>query len=127
VQVDEGRAKRGDGPTKFGLVSSTETCARASECILAMELEAGPGEQLQVGYLRSYENMGRAVVSIDGAAGGTRVDLDGWWAERSSQYNSVLLPMAAGAHTLRVERLDEPDDAAGRGLNKFKILDIAVY
>jgi hypothetical protein len=50
VQVDEGRAKRGNGPTKFGLVSSTETCARASECILAMELEAGPGEQLQVSH-----------------------------------------------------------------------------
>ena len=49
------------------------------------------------------------------------------WAEHSSQYNSVLLPMAAGTHTLRVERLEPDDDAVGRGLNKFKILDIAVY
>jgi hypothetical protein len=39
----------------------------------------------------------------------------------------VLLPMAAGTHTLRVERLEPDDDAVGRGLNKFKILDIAVY
>ena len=35
--------------------------------------------------------------------------------------------MAAGTHTLRVERVEPDDDVAGRGLNKFKILDIAVY
>jgi hypothetical protein len=34
---------------------------------------------VQVGYLRSYENMGRAVVSIDDGADGARMELDGRW------------------------------------------------
>ena len=54
--------------------------------------------------------------------------VDGLWADRSSQYSSVLLALNPGLHELEVVVLPvRPHDQQARGLNKFKLLEILVY
>ena len=141
--VDEARvAKQGQAPRpawvkKFGLVAhgpllpfdNSSVLARNSSLKLpriAWDLNVTQGSVV-VGYLRSFEDMGRAELFVDRHS----VEVvDGLWADQSSQYSSVLLALKPGFHELEVVvlpmRSHDPLQEA-RGLNKFKLLEILVY
>ena len=129
--VDEAQAggHRPSWVKKFGLVAhgtTRDTATIAPRPRIAFDVNVTQGSLL-VGFMRSYENMGRAELSIDGHP----VEVvDGLWKDRSSQYNSVRLNVDPGVHVLEVAVLPLSQDDShreARGSNKFKLLDILVY
>jgi hypothetical protein len=73
-----------------------------------------------VGYLRSYEHMGKTRIVVDGVP--VRV-LDGSWEDRSSQYDLAEFPLPTGNHTVTIIALR----GSGGERGKSKVLDMLVY
>ena len=75
---------------------------------------------MTLGFLKSYEHMGRATVYLDGVPDATVDALSVGGASQLAEH--TLLPAAAGEHVLRIEIARSNPS---RVENKFKLLRVA--
>jgi hypothetical protein len=115
--------------SKFGVVATHPAGRGGGLPCIAFDIHiSAEGKKVVVGFLRSYENMGRATLSMRNNNGLEQsVTVDGLWEDRSSQYGSVTLPVVVGGAYVLIIELLPAGHHEKRGQNKFKLLDILVY
>lgn len=75
---------------------------------LSVVFEVGPRGVVEIGYLRSYAQMGSAKLWFDDDVASAKV-LDGRWAQKISIPDFLTVSMSPGEHRLHLENLPHAD------------------